>query len=54
MKVLLALDLSGNSLTGNIPSTIGGMQSFLNLSLAHNKLQGQIPEVFVELKSLES
>ncbi|KAJ6875973.1 hypothetical protein NC652_035369 [Populus alba x Populus x berolinensis] len=30
------------------------MQSFLNLSLAHNKLQGQIPEVFGELKSLES
>jgi hypothetical protein len=47
MKVLLALDLSGNSLTGNIPSTIGVPQYLLSS-------QGQIPEVFVELKSLES
>jgi LRR receptor-like serine/threonine-protein kinase FLS2 len=35
------------------PITIGVLQNLLNLSLSHNKLEGQIPVVFGELKGLE-
>ncbi|KAL5856780.1 hypothetical protein ACOSQ3_004238 [Xanthoceras sorbifolium] len=47
------VDLSRNHLTGEIPSTMRGLQNLQNLSLRYNSLQGSIPESFGRLISLE-
>ncbi|KAJ6882714.1 hypothetical protein NC651_029102 [Populus alba x Populus x berolinensis] len=44
---------SKRPVSGHPNITIGVLQNFLNLSLSHNKLQGQIPVVFGEFKGLE-
>ncbi|KAB1228160.1 Receptor-like protein kinase [Morella rubra] len=44
MKVLRVLDFSRNKLSGIIPTTIGGLQELVNLSLEENQLKGSIPE----------
>ncbi|GFS41765.1 concanavalin A-like lectin protein kinase family protein [Actinidia rufa] len=38
---------------GNIPSSIGSLQSLLSLSLANNRFEGHIPQSFGSLISLE-
>ncbi|KAK1557984.1 hypothetical protein Q3G72_035374 [Acer saccharum] len=42
-----------NTEFGEIPSSIGGLYSLINFSIAQNKLQGTIPELFGNLVSLE-
>ena len=54
MKVVAEINLSRNYLTGDIPTTIGGLTNLQLLSLENNRLQGPIPESFGELTSLES
>lgn len=47
------LDLSGNSLTGALPSDIGKMASLKLLNLARNGFSGQMPSALNKLSSLE-
>ncbi|KAL7195641.1 hypothetical protein ACSBR1_035805 [Camellia fascicularis] len=42
-----------NQFLGQIPSTIGGLQGVINLSSAHNRLQGPIPHSIGSLVDLE-
>ncbi|XP_072963423.1 receptor-like protein EIX2 [Typha angustifolia] len=51
---LLSLDLSGNSLTGEIPEQIGALDGLKNLNLSANRLIGNIPETINGLLSPES
>ncbi|XP_072963471.1 receptor-like protein EIX2 [Typha angustifolia] len=51
---LLSLDLSGNSLTGEIPEQIGALVGLKNLNLSSNRLIGNIPQTMNGLLSLES
>ncbi|KAF7109836.1 hypothetical protein CFC21_110035 [Triticum aestivum] len=43
-----------NLITGNIPRTIGNLQSLVHLSFAHNKLSGQILDTIGNLVKLNS
>ncbi|KAJ6992141.1 LRR receptor-like serine/threonine-protein kinase [Populus alba x Populus x berolinensis] len=49
MKAAIVIDLSGNQLSGNIPSTIGSLKKFISISLSGNSFQGSIPESFGDL-----
>ncbi|XP_072963434.1 receptor-like protein EIX2 [Typha angustifolia] len=51
---MLSLDLSGNSLTGEIPKQIGALAGLKNMNLSANRLIGNIPETMNGLRSLES
>ncbi|XP_073006786.1 receptor-like protein EIX2 [Typha latifolia] len=51
---ILSLDLSGNSLTGEIPKQVGALAGLKNLNLSANRLTGNIPETMNGLRSLES
>ncbi|XP_059630417.1 probable LRR receptor-like serine/threonine-protein kinase At3g47570 [Cornus florida] len=53
LNVATQIDLSMNQFTGNIPSTIGGLQDLTSLSLENNRLQGPIPDVFQSMVGLE-
>ncbi|XP_027171542.1 LRR receptor-like serine/threonine-protein kinase FLS2 [Coffea eugenioides] len=52
---LKAITLLGprNHLSGSIPSSIGGLQSLANLSLAQNQFEGPIPDSHGHIISLE-
>ncbi|XP_073006491.1 receptor-like protein EIX2 [Typha latifolia] len=52
--LMLSLDLSGNSLTGEIPKQIGALAGLKNLNLSSNRLIGNIPQTMNGLRSLES
>jgi len=49
---LLIVDLSRNSLTGSLPSSLGGLTGLLKMDLSNNLLQGSIPPELAGLKSL--
>jgi Leucine-rich repeat (LRR) protein len=48
------LDLSGNRLSGRIPSELGLLNSLRNLNLSSNNLSGNIPLALGHLTLLES
>ncbi|KAM4125992.1 hypothetical protein ACB094_01G354600 [Castanea mollissima] len=48
----LVLGLSGNSLTRNIPSTLGGLERLQRLFIEENLVEGSIPEQLCQLKNL--
>jgi Leucine-rich repeat (LRR) protein len=48
------LDLSHNSLTGEIPFELGYLNNIHVLNLSHNSLTGPIPPAFSNLKKIES
>ncbi|XP_078168275.1 uncharacterized protein LOC144562846 [Carex rostrata] len=43
MSLLQTLDLSENSISGEIPASIGSLESLSMLNLSHNKISGEIP-----------
>ncbi|KAH9723684.1 Receptor-like protein 6 [Citrus sinensis] len=49
-----ALNLSHNSLTGNIPASLGNMTALESLDLSFNKLHGIIPEQLLAVTALAS
>ncbi|XP_065035337.1 receptor-like protein 36 [Musa acuminata AAA Group] len=54
IKLMKSMDLSNNSLTGEIPKGIGDLAGLKNLNLSRNHLQGKIPWEIGGMKSLES
>ncbi|MED6169591.1 hypothetical protein PIB30_022660 [Stylosanthes scabra] len=54
LKIMSALDLSSNQLTGEIPRELGELSSLHALNLSHNHLTGSIPESFCNLENIES
>ncbi|XP_065035340.1 receptor-like protein EIX1 [Musa acuminata AAA Group] len=54
ITLMKSLDLSNNSLTGEIPKGIGDLAELINLNLSRNHLQGKIPWEIGGMKSLES
>ena len=51
---VVSIDLSDNSLTGEIPTDITSLTELMNLNLSSNKLSGQIPNMIGAMRSLES
>ncbi|CAN4107164.1 unnamed protein product [Withania somnifera] len=49
-----SIDLSSNSLTGEIPAELGNLSKLNALNLSHNHLAGKIPEIFCNLHGIES
>ncbi|RID80796.1 hypothetical protein BRARA_A03432 [Brassica rapa] len=54
LKILRALDFSGNKLEGDIPSTIGLLKELLVFNLSNNAFTGHIPLSLGNLTALES
>ncbi|KAL4654003.1 hypothetical protein ACB092_01G346800 [Castanea dentata] len=52
LKNLNLIELPGNSLTGKIPSSYGGLESLQRLRLGDNKIEGFIPKQLCKLKNL--
>ncbi|KAL0725555.1 hypothetical protein Bca4012_040154 [Brassica carinata] len=46
------MDISSNSVSGQIPETLGDISSLTRLDLSQNKLTGEIPVSITDLKSL--
>lgn len=53
LKSVFLIDLSGNNFFGNIPSTIGGLEKLISLTMAHNKFEGPIPSSFGKMVGFE-
>ncbi|KAF7106528.1 hypothetical protein CFC21_107250 [Triticum aestivum] len=51
---IVGLDLSCNSLVGEIPDELTSLVRMNNLNISHNQLSGRIPEKVGSLRSLES
>ncbi|RAL52291.1 hypothetical protein DM860_016140 [Cuscuta australis] len=51
-KKIVSLDMSGNDLTGEIPSVLGDFSGLEFLNLSGNSLNGSIPKSIGKLKSL--
>ncbi|XP_019173866.1 PREDICTED: receptor kinase-like protein Xa21 [Ipomoea nil] len=51
---LVHVDISHNTLTGLLPSEIGGLKSLIFLNLSNNRLFGKIPLSFSSLKTVET
>ena len=49
----MVFDLSQNNLTGEIPLSIGHMNSLRLLNLSGNRLEGKIPACLGEISTLE-
>uniref|UniRef100_A0A0E0LGD4 non-specific serine/threonine protein kinase n=1 Tax=Oryza punctata TaxID=4537 RepID=A0A0E0LGD4_ORYPU len=54
LKYFVGIDLSRNSLTGEIPPDITSLDALINLNLSSNRLSGEIPNKIGALQSLES
>ncbi|KAL7258043.1 hypothetical protein ACSBR1_004212 [Camellia fascicularis] len=52
LRSLVDLELSGNNLTGSIPSSIGNLENLITLYLYDNQLSGSIPQEVGMLSSL--
>ena len=51
--MLVLLDLDGNSLSGQIPSTLGSLADLKYLLLNRNQFTGSIPDSFTGLESID-
>ncbi|KAJ1274583.1 hypothetical protein BS78_05G072900 [Paspalum vaginatum] len=54
LDYFVSMDLSDNSLSGDIPSNITSLDALVNLNLSSNNLRGKIPNKIGAMKSLES
>ncbi|TVU49570.1 hypothetical protein EJB05_00883, partial [Eragrostis curvula] len=54
LAYFVSIDLSGNSLTGDIPSGITSLDALRNINLSSNCLHGNIPDKIGAMQSLES
>ncbi|CAL5003255.1 unnamed protein product [Urochloa decumbens] len=54
LAYFISIDLSDNSLTGEVPSDITVLDALMNLNLSSNHLTGQIPKQIGAMHSLES
>ncbi|KAJ9186243.1 hypothetical protein P3X46_005769 [Hevea brasiliensis] len=54
LNYMSGLDLSANSLTGEIPFKLGELSQIHALNLSHNRLTGSIPRSFSNLSQIES
>ncbi|KAH0899794.1 hypothetical protein HID58_049362, partial [Brassica napus] len=54
LKLLTAIDLSGNELSGKIPDSIGLLKDLIVLNLSSNGFTGDIPSSFGNQSQLES
>ncbi|GLJ41222.1 hypothetical protein SUGI_0853290 [Cryptomeria japonica] len=54
LLLVTCIDLSGNQLSGIIPSTIGALFGLVILNISRNNLSGEIPQTFVKLEQIES
>ncbi|XP_060667798.1 receptor-like protein 34 [Ziziphus jujuba] len=54
LTIFVAIDLSNNRLHGEIPTTIGDLQSLIVLNLSSNCFTGAIPSSLGNLRELES
>ncbi|MCD7465342.1 hypothetical protein HAX54_001059 [Datura stramonium] len=54
LRYMSGIDLSSNSLTGEIPIELGNMSNIHALNLSHNHLIGRIPDTFSNLHEIES
>ncbi|KAF3432986.1 hypothetical protein FNV43_RR24088 [Rhamnella rubrinervis] len=54
VRLVTSIDLSGNFLTGHIPTEIVSLSNLLSLNLSMNLLTGEIPQKMGEMRALES
>lgn len=54
LAVVTSVDLSGNSISGEIPTTLGSLNGLFNLNLSSNMLNGSIPSSLANIVTLES
>ncbi|KAL4034842.1 hypothetical protein IC575_003511 [Cucumis melo] len=54
LDIYVLLDLSGNHLSGKIPTSIGDLKSIKLFNLPHNNLSGNIPSSFANLEHVET
>ncbi|CAL5011109.1 unnamed protein product [Urochloa decumbens] len=54
LAYFVSIDLSSNSLTGEIPSDISSLDALINMNLSSNRLSGKIPVKIGAMQSLES
>ena len=53
LETLRSLNLSGNQLTGEIPSELAGLENLDDLDLSNNQLSGKIPSEFCTRQELD-
>lgn len=51
-SIQILVDLSNNSLSGEIPSSLGNLKALENLNLSHNNLSGSVPNSLGTMVSL--
>ncbi|XP_031093564.1 putative receptor like protein 25 [Ipomoea triloba] len=54
LRIFTSIDFSSNKFNGDIPDSIGALNSLHLLNLSHNALIGKIPQEFGNLTQLES
>ncbi|CAN1266489.1 Receptor-like protein 43 [Linum perenne] len=54
LNIFVLLDVSNNNFVGEIPETIGHLESLELLNLSNNHFTGHIPQSFEQLRKLES
>ncbi|KAF3457447.1 hypothetical protein FNV43_RR02105 [Rhamnella rubrinervis] len=54
LNIFMSIDLSNNKLDGEIPSSIGNLESLITLNLSSNNFTGTIPLSFGNMSELES
>ncbi|CAN1755507.1 Receptor-like protein 6 [Linum perenne] len=54
LPIFVLLDVSNNNFVGEIPETIGHLESLQQLNLSNNHFTGHIPRSFEQLRKLES
>ncbi|MED6181687.1 hypothetical protein PIB30_021615 [Stylosanthes scabra] len=52
--LMIAIDISGNRISGEIPSVLGDLKSLVLLNLSNNLFIGDIPSSFRKLSNLEA